>query len=313
MAKLLYFTDSQIRGKSPENRIDDFYSSIVLKFKEVFKIAKKEKCDYIICGGDLFDSPIISLSIVDELIEIINKSKIPFYTVVGNHDMINTNWSQEDATTISHLMRLGTINHLDTIYEPGKYFIKGIDYRFDIEEQICKGLLDNRELKETEYNIVAVHALITDKPSPFIHCNYKEIKTNYDLVLVSHNHLDWGIQKHGKTTYVAIGALVRLTADKRDYDRIPKVCIIDTETRKIKVIELEAAKPKEEIFDITKLETDKASKNKLELFVANLKETRIQSLSLKGVIAEICQQKNINVEVKTDILKRITESEVSNG
>ncbi len=86
---LLYFTDNHISGTNSENRIGNYYSDSMAKLEEILQIAKKNKSPFILCGGDLLDSSLISLVICDEIIDLIEKYNIPIYTLVGNHPMVN--------------------------------------------------------------------------------------------------------------------------------------------------------------------------------------------------------------------------------
>ncbi|HLS54237.1 MAG TPA: metallophosphoesterase, partial [Tissierellaceae bacterium] len=62
--KLLFFTDTHIRGTTPKNRKDDFPEALERKLYEVLDLINKENIDYVLHGGDLFDRPDLSVSIV---------------------------------------------------------------------------------------------------------------------------------------------------------------------------------------------------------------------------------------------------------
>ena len=48
MNKYIYFQDGHISGLNPSSRIDNFYQSWILKFREVLSLAKKHKVDAIV-------------------------------------------------------------------------------------------------------------------------------------------------------------------------------------------------------------------------------------------------------------------------
>lgn len=50
--KILFMTDTHIRGLNPKNRIDDFVQSLENKLYEIIDIIHEENIDYIIHGGD---------------------------------------------------------------------------------------------------------------------------------------------------------------------------------------------------------------------------------------------------------------------
>ena len=55
--RILFFTDTHIRGTNPQNRKDNFPETLYLKMEEVFDIAKKNNVDILLHGGDIFDRP----------------------------------------------------------------------------------------------------------------------------------------------------------------------------------------------------------------------------------------------------------------
>jgi len=305
--KILYFTDPHIKGKSPVHRTDNFYDSIMAKVAEVFKIAYEENCAAVLCGGDMFDSPTVSLRVADDLVDLIEGEygNVDLHTVVGNHDMLNCNWSVSDATVIAHLIRMDKIKLLDKRYQlDKKLHIDGYNYAYDIEDQLRKGLL-MRELNPESFNIAVVHAMIVANDNPFKCINLEQIPCNYDMVLCSHSHVPFGIKTFGKTTYVSPGALARLTIEEKDCKRTPQCAIIDTETREVKLVPLTSAKPYEEVFDLSKIAEQKENAKKLDLFVSALKSAKIQSLSVATVLEEVCKASNVDDETKDLILRKI--------
>ena len=79
--RFLFFTDTHIRGTNPQNRKDNFLQTLHQKVEEVLSIAQNSKVDIILHGGDIFDRPDISPSLVREFILLINKYSIPVYAI----------------------------------------------------------------------------------------------------------------------------------------------------------------------------------------------------------------------------------------
>jgi DNA repair exonuclease SbcCD nuclease subunit len=69
--RFLYFTDTHIKGTTPRNRTDDFYETLKSKFNEIKTISEELNIDYILHGGDWFDRPDVSPSIVREFAAVI--------------------------------------------------------------------------------------------------------------------------------------------------------------------------------------------------------------------------------------------------
>ena len=301
-----YFTDNHISGQNSENRIGNYYSDSMAKLEEILQIAKKNDCPFILCGGDLLDSPIISLTICDEIIDLIEKYKIPIYTLVGNHPMINHNYSVSQATTLCHMFRRSKyIKKLETI-EDKDYLIQGIDYQKDIETIIkTNGLKVGESMKK--WNIAVVHALITPKAFlPIInHIQAKDVECDYDLVLCAHLHQPF-VKIFDDVTYVNPGSIGRTSIDEADIE--PSVAIIDTNLRQYKIIKLKSAKPKEEVFDLTKIVKKKEFNNEIELFISSLQTTTFNDLDLLGISKEICKRSNVDKEVEEEVINRITNN-----
>jgi len=302
-----YFTDNHISGQNSSNRIGNYYSDSMAKLEEILQIAKKNDCPFILCGGDLLDSPIISLTICDEIIDLIEKYKIPIYTLVGNHPMINHNILVSQATTICHMFRRSKyIKKLETI-EDKDYLIQGIDYQKDIETIIkTKGLKVGKSTKK--WTIAVVHALITPKAFlPIInHIQAKDVECDYNLVLCAHLHQPF-IKVYDDVTYVNPGSVGRTSIDEADIE--PSVAIIDTNLRQYKIIKLKSAKPKEEVFDLTKIEKKKEFNSEIELFISSLQTTTFNDLDLLGISKEICKRSNVDKEVEEEVITRITKNE----
>ena len=310
--KIGIITDVHVRGKSPINRIDDFYVSIMEKFTEALKIFKKKKCDIILDAGDLLHSPIISLTICDDIIDLIDNNKIHYYTVFGNHPMLNAHIENSKATTLAHMFRrseyLKYLEHLkvDNKNDKHKINIKGMEYSHGIEDIIKNGGIHHNKKFDT-VTIAVVHAMITEKKmmDKILHIPYKDLKTNYDYVIVGHNHHEIGIQKVGDTTIIGLGALARLTMDKKDYTRKPKVAVLDTETGEVEVIKLKTAKPYKEVFNLELMEKKKKADANLEVFAQTLEDTKLQSIDTIGLIMEIAKKKEIDKNIINAIITKM--------
>ena len=311
MSKLLFFTDPHIKGVSPANRIDNYTDSLFAKFQEIGKIAKKEEVEYIICGGDLFDVPTVSLNVANRFITEIESWDIPFHTVIGNHDCVmSDNKNGLLPYTIDRSSKINLLNVIETIDS----FIVGDSYFFGIEER-NKGMgLDIKDRLQTKlqkikqkYKILVTHSNILDKPGhpSMPHVVYTDIDCNYDLVLIGHYHLYCGVKEYNGTKFVWIGALSRGTIAQSDLNRIPKVLIIDTETQKLKEIELKSAKPVEEIFDLSKLNERKESEKKLEDFIMSIQDINFKSMNLRERIEEVGKSNKIESNIMDEITRRL--------
>lgn len=304
--KLLYFQDLHLSGKSPINRKDKYMDSIFLKLQEIVSIAKKYKCNYIISGGDNLDSPIISLPICDKFIDIIEEGNMSFYTVWGNHDEQFHSSELSNSTTLQHMFnRSSLINCLDII-ENKEVYIKSFHYFHNCEAKLSEeGLFHDKKDKMT---IAIVHALVTEKPLPYsaMHICYKDIKSNYDYLLIAHNHHPFDLQIKD-THLINIGCSGRRKIDEKDIS--PSVLLIDTSIKKFKIIKLKLAKKGEEVFDLEKIEKNKNFESNIDSFISSLNNVKLQSLDIRGKIEAIAKETKVEKEVVDEVIKRIGKEE----
>jgi len=299
--KILYVQDSHIRGINPLNRIGSYYKDLMDKVKALIKLAKKYKVDYIIHGGDLYDSENVSKVLSDEFIDLVEASKIPWLIVPGNHDEVGNDWKLSKRSTLAHIFRRSKIiNELKEKEEVGIY-IKGYSYYHGIEKDIEeKGLICP---KTDKLKIAVVHAMITQKPLPYtaMHIVVKNIKTNYDIVLVAHNHKGWLIEEIGETKFINIGAFGRKKSDEMDIE--PSALYIDTESPKIEIIKL-PFKSKDEVFNLERIAEVKEQQKDIQDFVNSIKDVKWEGSNIRNLVTNICKEKDIPKHIE----KRITDS-----
>ena len=304
--KFIYLSDTHIKGKNPNNRIGDYYQDVMAKIKEVVALSKKLKCDYVIHGGDLFNSPNVSNVIIDEFIDLIESAKIPWYIVWGNHDLIGHNVELSNSSTLAHIFRRSKlIQHLDDInIKNFSTYIQGFDYYHNIEGDIKeKGL--NCKFPEAKYKIAITHAFFTLKPflPHVLHIQLKDIKTDFDVVLCAHYHKDWDIKEIDGTKFVNLGAIGRQGID--EVKREPKVLLVDTETKELTIIPLKSAKKGEKVFDIEKIAKVKEFEGNIDNFIKSIESTKFQGLDLRGLIESIGKEKKEDRAVIDELIQRI--------
>lgn len=306
--KFFYLSDTHIRGKNPENRIGNYYQDVMTKIREVINLARTSyPIDYIIHGGDIFNSPYISNIIIDEFVDLIESINIQMFCIYGNHDEIGHNKNLSQSSALAHIFRRAeNIFPLDTL-EDNTAIIKGYDYYHNIEEDIKINNILNIESKKLK--IVVPHAFLTPKPflPHVMHVELKDIKTNYDIVLCSHYHCDWGIKEINGTKYINLGAIGRQGID--EINRTPKILYIDTEINKIEIIELKSAKPGKEVFNIEKIDKMKSYEKNIDNFVNSLSSIKMQSLDIRGKIEEIAKEKKIDKNIVDTVITRIGQYE----
>jgi len=77
MSKFVYLQDFQIIGKNSVHYIGNYFEDCLLMWDDILEIAKENKVEAILDGGDLLDAPEPSYRILDEIADRVEKAKIP--------------------------------------------------------------------------------------------------------------------------------------------------------------------------------------------------------------------------------------------
>lgn len=302
--KIGIINDTHDRGRNSANRLGDMHKDFMKKLDECIKIFKD--CDFVIHLGDVWDSPNVSNSVIDDWLDKIEESKKKWYILPGNHDMVGARWETSQNTTLSHAFRrCKSIEMLEEISLPKeKIYIKGYPYYFNCEKDIKeKGLKHN---KKDYFTIACTHSFISIKPfhPEVTHVEAKDIDTNYDVVLCSHFHTIFDETVNG-TRFFNNGAWGRLSVTEATHE--PQVSKFDTETKEIEVFKLKSAKMGEEIFDLTKIKQIKSNDKNLKLFIKALESCKFQSNNITENIERLVEEKKVDRNIADLIIEKIQE------
>ncbi|KKK67083.1 hypothetical protein LCGC14_2957630 [marine sediment metagenome] len=177
--KILNLRDTHFRGKNSVHRIGDMYQDVLTKFDEILELSKS--CDIVVHDGDVFDSPHVSNTVIDDVIDRIEDIGIHWHITPGNHDMGGANWEASKSSALAHTFRRSIyIHELKKILEfkKEKVVIYPYPYYFGVEEEIKKIGLKHKH--SGYYTIASTHAFISIKPflKQVLHVQAKNIKTN---------------------------------------------------------------------------------------------------------------------------------------
>lgn len=321
---LLYVTDPHFSGRRPRWRVGDYVDDLLTKWKEVGRIVKDRGVRRVVVGGDLTDSPMVSLELGDAIVDEMELWGVPVFVVVGNHDLFGNSYDTLHRTWLGHIFRRSKIiQPLEKIVD-GDVAIWGVHYDDGIEEQLQDGehLMESSEqLREPLYDadgnvtgdtkraeklIEIVHAMVIPggmhpdarqvKP--------EDVKTLAHLVLSGDYHPGWPevFNRVDGTKFVNPGALTRRTVSKSDYDRSIRIALVDDELE-VEFVEL-SAKPAEEVFDLDVAKAAKEHERELECYMGELAETEAERGDVRDRIEEIAKQDGIEKVVKTTALDR---------
>ncbi len=315
--KILYFTDTHIRGNTPKNRKDIFIDTLEKKFKEIVKISVNLDVDYIIHGGDLFDRPDISISIVSRFAKIFSEFKIPIYMISGNHDVYGHNPETINRTMLGLLDVLGLIkiiNNEKVILEKDnvKIEVSGQPYIYDID------LPENRDyyiLKDSnenvDYSMHIVHGMLLDKP--FIkgipYTLVDDIKhTTADITLSGHYHRGFKTIRTDEGKYfINPGSLVRITNSLQEIDRKPKLVLLNINKNiEVENIYLDSALSGKEVLDRKQIENNQFKSERMLQFKETINATmNFEKMDINEVLLQVSNSESVDEEVIKEALKRI--------
>ncbi|MCG1011785.1 metallophosphoesterase family protein [Tepidanaerobacter sp. GT38] len=318
--RMLFFTDTHIRGTNPQNRKDNFVDTIFRKLEEVFDIAKENDVDILIHGGDIFDRPDIAPSLVRDFIVLIDRYSLPIYAVAGNHDMFGQNPVTLNRTMLGLLDGAGIIRLLSPgeklyfkdgnkkIQLTGQHYFYGLDVDSGKQSYIVK------KDKDVDVAVHIVHGMLLEKPF-FEGMAYTLIEdildTEADITLSGHYHSGFTTKCIDNKYFINPGSLVRINNSLNELLRMPKVVLLDLQNEiKIQELYLKRALPGEEVLDRTKVETMAFRERKLSEFIQSVNSTgNYDTFDINNIIEQISKQQNLKEEVIKEALKRIGQAQ----
>ena len=320
--RLLFFTDSHIRGSTPKNRKDVFIDTLEKKFREIADIIRAHKIDYVLHGGDLFDRPDISISIVSRFAKILNEIKVPIYLISGNHDIYGHNPQTINRTMIGLLNTLGVVQTIDKdekfILEKDniKVQLTGQPYIYDIDDPNKRNYyILNEKNKDVDYSIHIVHGMLLDKP--FIkgvpYTLVEDIKHTFaDITLSGHYHSGFDSIKLDGKYFINPGSIVRVNNSLREIERIPQVLIIDLQNDiNISFISLKSAPEGQLVLDRKEIEKNLYKNERMYEFKQTIDAALdFEKMDINDVLIEVSIAEGVSEDVKKEAIRRISLSQM---
>ena len=315
--RLLFFTDSHIRGTSPKNRKDDYVETLEKKFLEIVDIINNNNVDYVLHGGDLFDRPDVSIAITSRFSKILKKINVPFYIVSGNHDVYGHNPNTVNRTMLGLLSELdifNVINEKERVYldkDDIRVQISGQPYIYDIDDPVNRKYYVLEDVDNTvDYSIHIVHGMLLDKPFikgvPFT--LVEDIKdTKADITIAGHYHSGFDKMVIDNKYFINPGSIVRISNSLREMDRKPKVIIIDlNDDIKIMDLYLESALDGDVVLDRQEIEKNIFKRERIYEFKQTVDSAlNFEKMDINDVLIEVSNTEGLSEEVKVEALNRI--------
>ncbi|SFJ24940.1 metallophosphoesterase family protein [Thermoflavimicrobium dichotomicum] len=324
--RLLYITDTHIRGTSPRSRIDDFPETMRQKLAEVKEIADREQVDAILHGGDVFDRPNLSPAVVRGFVQQFRDFSVPIYAIAGNHDIYGHNPETIDRTMLGLLDAFGTIRlirngEMITLEKDGVLVqLTGQSFHYDLDKRDCALDYCVKNQIGATYCIHMVHGMLVDRPFPdhVAHTLVQHLfeqENQVDILLTGHYHAGFPIQERKGKYIVNPGALARINSSHLEIQRMPQVALIDlTDGIQIRLIPLSCAAKGETVIDRSYIEQANDRQQKLAAFVQEVEAANeFKAMDVREIIDTIALLEGVAEEVKFEAMRRISIAEQDEG
>ncbi|SFS60173.1 metallophosphoesterase family protein [Marininema halotolerans] len=316
MLRLLYVTDTHIRGTTPRSRLDDFVATLRAKMEEVVALAEQESVDAVLHGGDLFDRPDISPAVVRDFAGIFRGLQVPVYTIAGNHDIYGHNPGTVDRSMLGLLDAFGTV-HL--LREKEKVVIEKNGTSLQLTGQPFHYELDKRdpELDYTvskdegmDFAVHMVHGMAVERalPEGVPHTMVHDLwGGEADVLLTGHYHAGFPLQEKEGRYIVNPGAIARINNHPSEMRRMPQIAILEFDEKvTVTFRRLRSAAPGESVLDRSYLEQAAYREEKMVSFVQEVQAAgEFRGMGARDIVEDIARMEGIDEEVKYEALRRI--------
>ncbi|BCU82011.1 exonuclease SbcD [Polycladomyces abyssicola] len=314
--RLLYLTDTHIRGTSPRSRTDDFPTAMRRKLEEVIQLAHDRQVDAVLHGGDFFDRPDLSPAVVREFASLLRRLKVPLYTIAGNHDIYGHNPDTVDRSMLGLLDAFGVIRLL----RPGETVkLERGGVTVQLSGQPFHHELDKRDpgldyavsnVTGADFCVHMVHGMAVDRhlPEGVPHTLLDHLWfDSVDVLLTGHYHAGFPVQRREGRYIVNPGALARINNHPSEMRRQPQVALLTfAESVQVELIALQCAAKGTDVLDRSYLEQAAYREEKLAAFVRQVRATgEFQGIDAIDIIEEIARLEGIEPDVKYEAMRRI--------
>jgi DNA repair exonuclease SbcCD nuclease subunit len=281
------------------------------KLTQAFDAFEEAGCKHVFQVGDFFDTPTVARRVEAWVIALFRKyfqRGIQTYAIAGQHDftghsiatLANSPLAVISAACVELLENKETPICLDKFSEKNRVYAYGASFKQEIPK------VESPE----SCNILVVHGMIGNRPlwpgqpleNPRV---FLRGHPYFRIVLCGDYHYSF-VDRMPDQLILNPGALMRKTLTDVGLGHKPSVCIVDTETLEVEIVELDC-QPAEDIFDLTKREVkDKEALNRLAESLLESRKTN-NTVAWKHIMFEVFQEKQISKEAQEYIDETIDE------
>jgi predicted phosphodiesterase len=291
--------DTHYTNRSPINRIDDYWATLVRKTEQALTIFDDNNCRCILQTGDFCNTPTVANRVISSLIGFY--SHLTVYSIAGQHDLSGHSMSTLPNSPLAILEAAEIITIANN-----KRIALGYVGDSDTTSVVLYGASFGEEVPEVEnkdhFNILIIHKMIGNRdlypgqelinPKRFLR-KYPD----YNLVVAGDYHYRFEAELDGRVI-INPGVLIRKTISKFDLEHKPAVVVFDTETTKSEIFELDIESA-DTVFN-TKRTVKKDSSILLHL-IDGLRNRNENTLGWKQILLKIFEERVTRQSVRDRI------------
>lgn len=294
--KFGFLTDSHFSVVRNSFRTDNFFDSVLSKFKQCYEHFNASGCEFVLHGGDMFDKyRSYSYPMILQIREIIVKSKIPTYFIWGQHDLLGYNRESSRNSNLEFLQRIcdGKLIEIKDFLE-----LKSLYLFASHVDQDCGEVLHGINSRILKPVVAVVHALLYNAESSFGTIDIRNLgKIKPMLVLSGDLHSGFEQTEIEGTIYYNPGSLARTCRE----DRKPKAAVIEilpllNEWN----INIQEFFPKCEAFPFPEIETPEitvSNQQDSEKYIEAFEKFKVESSDIIERLEQVGKHHNIDEEI----------------
>lgn len=283
MSKIGILIDPHIMDRC-RCRCDNFLTTVLKKLDFV-----ASENDYVIVGGDLFHTNTNSHFIFNSVYKLLTKHKGKFFAIPGNHDLLHSNISMLEKTTIGSLAITGALN-----LQFGEFTIDGVTFQTSL---VIKDL--NKIPVDIENKKVLIgHNYLELEGAARESFTRQELRNlNYKLVFLGHEHKPYAEEYLGNSTLIRMGSLTRIDTQPYNKERGIYYYQLDTETMTYERREV-PHEPAEKVFTVEAFQR------------IGKKKEDVSFLQIGKVLSKFKKKDNVVNSLHAKLLKIATPQEI---
>jgi DNA repair exonuclease SbcCD nuclease subunit len=314
--KLIVFNDPHFSARPPASRKSGYAAQILAKLAEIVDFGNANNVDVLVCTGDWFISKKPDANpywLVAEIYRLLSDFDGQKITAIGNHDLETT----MEFFAHSPLYALCKMSQMEYNCRSGFVFSdygQGVEIlTVNFDKGTREGIWEVSQQFTSQQTNPSLRKRILIVHAPIVHTTFSgqypeqfmvsavpaaDLIGCCDYLFYGDIHDYHGVytlgayspelDKNVQTTFCNLGSLARNSAHELNRYRTVLAAYFDTQTGLITPLELESAKPIEEVFRVEDILREKQNENDVSAFVDALDPN---SLSFQILSPEVMRQR----------------------